>query len=419
MVRPGPVSGVIRAPSSKSYTHRALVLGHLSGRTFRIYGALDSDDTRATATALGRLGTPVHRAKEFWEVSSRPRPARTRVRVDCGESGTTLRFVCALAGLSGRTVRIDGRGRLPHRPIDELLDALRGLGAECRHVGRSGLPIEIRGPIRGGPVRLDASETSQFASALLLALPTVDEGSTLELTGRIVSAPYIAATLAVLERHGICIERRGRLFRIPGGQVPRGSSFRVPGDASSAAYFWTAAAVGGGSVRVVGVADRWPQADLAMLDILESAGASVSRRSDGATVRRGTPRPFHVNLTDSPDLFPLAGILAATIPGDSRLEGAEHVALKESDRRESTARLARVMGARAQFENGALRIRGTSRPRAFHAGHLSDHRLVMSAAIGALAGSGDSSVGEREAVRKSYPGFWEAFFALSGGGARR
>jgi 3-phosphoshikimate 1-carboxyvinyltransferase len=417
-VRPGPLVGTIRAPPSKSYTHRALVVGHLSGRSFRVRDPLDSDDTRATAAAIGRLGTPVRRRHAVWEVAAEPhRPGTNGIRVQCGESGTTLRFVCALAGLSGRTVRIDGQGRLPERPIEELLVALRRLGAETRHLGGPGLPIEVRGPIRGGRVPLDASKSSQFASALLLTLPTLEQDSVLELTGTIVSRPYLDATLAVLKHERVRIERRGRRFNIPGGQKPRGSSFTVPGDASSAAYLWTAAAVSGGKVRVQGVSERWPQADLAILDLLHVAGATVSRRTEGATVSAGTPTPFRVDLTDAPDLYPLAGVLAATIPGASLLEGAEHVVLKESDRRAATARLVRLLGAKAEVTRGGLRIHGTSRPRPLHVDHISDHRVVMSAAVGALAAGQRSSVGDREAVSKSYPGFWDALAALSGEGS--
>jgi 3-phosphoshikimate 1-carboxyvinyltransferase len=170
---------------------------------------------------------------------------------------------------------------------------------------------------------------------------------------------------------------------------------------------------------VEGISAVWPQADLAVLDLLRAAGATVSRRSNGATVRGRTTMPFHVDLTDAPDLYPLAGVLAATTPGVSRIVGAEHVVLKESDRKAGTAFLARRLGATVESTSGGLRIRGTPRPRALDLRHLSDHRLVMSAAVGALAADRESMVGEKEAVRKSFPGFWKAFAALSGGADRR
>ncbi len=419
-IHPGPVRGTTRAPPSKSYTHRALVVGHLAGRPFRVYRPLDSDDTRATAAAVSRLGTHVSRGPNGWRVSRPSDRARSDpVVIQCGESGTTLRFACALAALSDRTVVFRGADRLSERPIDDLLEGLRGLGASCRHRAGHGLPIEVQGPIHAGRLSLDASRSSQFASALLLTLPTLDGDSSLELTGRIVSGPYLDATLAVLAYHGVRVHRRGRRFHIPGRQRYRRPGFRVPGDASSAAYLWAAAAVSDGSVRVDGIPAKWPQADLAVLDLLEVAGATVSRRRNGATVSGRTTTPFRVDLTDTPDLYPLAGVLAATTPGLSRIVGAENVVLKESDRRTGTVLLARRLGAAVESTSRGLRIRGTPRPRAIDLRNLLDHRLVMSAAVGALPASRDSIVGQREAVRKSFPGFWTAFAGLSEGARER
>jgi len=414
-IRPGPVFGAIAAPPSKSYTHRALVVGHLARRPFRVRRPLDSEDTRATASAMGQLGTVVTRGPRIWMVhrpSGRVGPAP--VRVNCRESGTTLRFASALAALSSRAVRLNGSARLGDRPIDELLRALEQLGASCRHLRPHGLPIEVRGPIHGGVLSLNASRSSQFASALLLALPTLEEDSQMELAGALVSQPYIEATLAMLAHHGVCIERHGRRFAIRGRQQFRGDGFTVPGDASSAAYLWAAAAVAGGKVRVTGIPNSWPQADLAVLRLLRSNGASVSRAPDGATVTAGPRRPFRVDLTQTPDLYPLAGILAATTPGVSQVVGAAHVVLKESDRKSETAYLARRIGARVGVTDRGLVITGTSRPRALDLRRLTDHRLVMSAAVAALAANAPSNVGARDAVRKSYPEFWDVFARLSG-----
>jgi 3-phosphoshikimate 1-carboxyvinyltransferase len=418
-VRPGIVAGSIRAPPSKSYTHRALVAGHLTGRPYRVRAPLVANDTRATARALRALGSRVSTGREVWDIRPRSNGRRLSPSVDCGESGTTLRFVAALAARSSTPVTLRGRGRLPERPIVELFDALETLGARCTTAGAGrSLPATVRGPIRGGPVRLDASVSSQFVSALLLTLPTVAGESTLDLAGPIVSEPYIEATLAVLRHHRVEYRRRGRRFTLPGDQAYLGRGMSVPGDASSAAYLWTAAAVTGGRVRVDGVPSDWPQADLAILGVLRSAGASVHRASTGATVEGGPPDGFSVDLTPSPDLFPLVGALAATIPRRSELRGAEHVVHKESDRRTETIRLARAMGATVSARPGLVAIRGRERPCAFRLDRFTDHRLVMSAAVGALAADGESSVGDARAVGKSFPGFWRALGALRGGPAR-
>jgi 3-phosphoshikimate 1-carboxyvinyltransferase len=261
-------------------------------------------------------------------------------------------------------------------------------------------------------VRLDASQSSQFASALLLTLPTVSGDSVIELVGPIVSEPYIEATLAVLRHHRIHVVRQGRRFSIGGGQRYRGSGLCVPGDASSAAYFWTAAAITGGKVEVTGLSSDWPQADLAILDLLRTAGASVRRSRDGATVEGGDLHRFSVDLTAAPDLYPLVGVLAASISGRSQLRGAAQVIHKESDRREGTSVLARAMGAKVQSNSTGLTIEGSSQVRRFRLRGLRDHRLVMSAAIGALSADGPSSISDAAAVAKSFPGFWDVLSSL-------
>jgi 3-phosphoshikimate 1-carboxyvinyltransferase len=414
-IPPGPVHGTVGAPSSKSYTHRAVVAAHLSGRVYEIDRPLRSDDTLRTVGAVRALGSSVELGRERWTVSPSTRRRAQRARIDCGESGTTLRFACAMAALADQPVELVGHGRLPRRPMGGLSAALRTLGAsvDSPRPPRS-LPMIVRGPVHGGPVTVDASESSQFVSALLLTLPTVDHSSIVRLTGPPVSAPYIEATLAVLRSSGIRVDAGRSTYRIPGGQVYRGRRFRVPGDASSAAYLWASAAIAGGSVTVEGLPDRWPQADLAVLDLLERFGADVDRRPDGATVSGGERRPFRVALTDAPDLYPLAGVLAATARGTSRLLGAAHAAVKESDRRAETIRLVRKMGATSRVTARGLEIRGTDRPRPIVLGTARDHRIVMSAAVGALSASGPSTIGEVDAVGKSFPEFWNVLARLAG-----
>jgi 3-phosphoshikimate 1-carboxyvinyltransferase len=170
-------------------------------------------------------------------------------------------------------------------------------------------------------------------------------------------------------------------------------------------------------VRVTGISRRWPQADLAALDLLEATGAAVVRYPDGAAVTAGPRKPFCVDLTDAPDLYPLAGVLAATAPGRSRILGAEHVATKESDRKGGTALLARRLGAHVTSTAAGLVVEGRGRARPVRLPALSDHRMVMSATVGALAADEPSVVGSKEAVRKSFPGFWTVLRTLSGGRA--
>ena len=416
-IRPSVVEGRTVAPPSKSYTHRFLLAAHLSGRRARVVRPLQSDDTVRTARGLGPLGSHVVRTRGVWTVT--PRPIRTSAAlrtVDCGESGTTLRLLTAIAARQEGPTRFVGSGRLPRRPMAPLFEALSALGAKVETAGPTrALPFQISGPIHGGNVALAVDTSSQFTSALLLALPTLPEDSRLRTRGRPVSEPYVAATLAVLDRCGIEVGVRRSGFQIPGGQRFRPVPRPVPGDASSAAYLWVAAALTGGHVTVEGVPPAWPQADLAILELLRRAGSEVRRRGDEVTVAAGDRRrPFRAELTDSPDLYPLAGVLAAATPGRSELRGAPQVVAKESDRRQETARLARAMGATVRSSPGGLVIEGSGQPRRLRLRGLADHRLVMSAAVAAVAADGASEIADASAVSKSFPDFFAALRTLGG-----
>jgi 3-phosphoshikimate 1-carboxyvinyltransferase len=212
---------------------------------------------------------------------------------------------------------------------------------------------------------------------------------------------------------GASVRGRGPRYRIDPprrSRIPR--AFSVPGDASSAAYLWTAAAVSGGDVTVRGVPTDWPQADLKILRVLRASGTRISRTSDSVRAAGRAVRPVDVELTDAPDLVPLVGILAAGIAGRSRIRGAAHAIWKESDRRQGTARLVRELGGSIEVRPDQLVIDGTGTPTRIRRSASHDHRLVLSAAVAAVGADGESLVGRAEAVRKSYPGFWRDLRAL-------
>ncbi len=413
LVGPGTLEGTVRAPPSKSYTHRAIVAAHLAGGKCVVRGPLVADDTLRTARAVRSLGSSVTLEPGRWTIRPGPgRPRRLR-SIDCGESGTTLRFASALASLGSSPYRLVGSGRLPVRPMGPLLRALRSLGAEVTEPrdGRS-LPLAVRGPIHGGPVDLDPSVSSQFTSALLFVLPVVRPDSRVVLRGRAVSEPYVAATLALLRARGVKVRPTRHGYSVPGGQRYAAGSWTVPGDASSAAYLWAGAAISRGSVEVDGIPETWPQADLAILGLLRRYGASVRRAGERVRVTGRDRRPFRCDLDPCPDLYPLAGVLAAAAPGTSVLEGGTHAAAKESDRRIETARLARSLGAKVRLSERTLSIRGTREPRALRYDSSHDHRVVMSAAVGALAAGGPSRLGDVASVSKSFPEFFDVWKRL-------
>ncbi len=408
IVRPARARGTIRPPGSKSYTHRALVIAAIGRTVLRIRNPLDSDDTRTTAHGIRRLGASVTRTADTWTVRPAARPLDRRTTIRCGESGTSLRLLTGLASLQERPVRFVGEGRLPLRPMESLFRALEGLGARIRRErpDRS-LPFTIRGPIQSGIARISAEDSSQPVSSLLIALSALDRPSTVTIVGSVVSAPYIGATTAFLKELGYGVIGSERCYRLRGRVRAAPRSIDIPTDASSAAYLWAAAAISGGSVAVEGLEARYPQADLELLRALRRMGASVARRDSTIRVSGPLRRGVRADLTDSPDLFPLLGVLATAAPGGpSTLEGTPHLRHKESDRRKETIDLVRAFGARARSANGQLVISPPGEMSPISRQDATDHRLVMSAAVGALAAAAPSRIGDARAVAKSYPRFW-------------
>jgi 3-phosphoshikimate 1-carboxyvinyltransferase len=410
-VHPGVAHGSARAPPSKSYTHRALVAAHLAHRPFDVVRPLVADDTRATARGLHALGSLVDVNDQRWRLSPSSHPVQ-RPRVRCGNSGTTLRFLTAVAAAQAQPVWFEGGAQLSARPIAGLAESLRASGVEVTVAGARTLPMKVRGPLQPGQLHVDGSVSSQYVSALLLVLPTLAGPSTLSVDGERVSEPYIASTAAVLRSLGVRLNGGDGRWKVPAPQAVTGRRFEVPGDASSAAYLWAAAAVTGGQVALRGIPGRWPQADRLILELLGQAGARVRESADGARVSGPVETPFDIDLTGAPDLYPLAGAIAALIPGPSTIRGAAHVVFKESDRRAATIRLVQDLGGRAMFRGGRLRIHGTRHPRAIRMRPSDDHRVVMSAAVAALRADGPSRIGDARAVRKSFPGFWSALRGL-------
>ncbi len=421
----GVVGGRIAAPPSKSYTHRALVAGFLTGRPYHVHHPNPGEDARATLSGLEALGAELEFRRNGWTLCARrgtdaPRP-RSGARVDCRSSGTTLRFLTAVAAARTGETSFRGSRELARRPLTGLLDALRAGGARVHGPPKDrALPFSILGRIRPGAYELPGDVSSQYLSAMLFALPGLAAPSTIRVRGRQVSRPYVDATIAVLHAHGVDVRRTALGIEVPAPQRFVGRQFFVPGDVSSAAYLWSAAALTGGRVRVTGIDPRWPQADVAILDLLGSMGARIHRARRAITVEGPVRRRFEADLTAAPDLAPLAAVLAASVPGaTSVLRGGPQLLHKESDRREGSEALARAFGAGVRSEPGRIEVTGGRRPRAVRLDGLTDHRLVMAAAVGAASLAAPSLLSDAGAVDKSYPGFWADLAQLGVGVERR
>lgn len=391
------VKGEIKAPPSKSYTHRVYFLALLADEPSKGINPLSSDDTDASLDAIKKFGASVEggRIAPPLEIKG--------AQIDARESGTTARFSLGVAAISEENSLIDGRGRLRERPFAPLVNALRSLGVE---VSGERLPISVRGGVKGQSVRIDASLSSQFVSSLLLLGSRV--GLEVEVLNP-VSRPYIEMTLRTMRAFGVDFERDGNRFIIAPGV--KGTAFEVPGDYSSASFFLAAGALYG-RVRVWGLDPGDVQADRAIIRILEEFGARVRAGKNYVEAERNGLKAVELDCSDFPDLFPVIAVLAAYSDGKSVIR-ARQLRLKESDRIRAMAVNLSRMGIRVRELSDGLEITG-GRPRGARIENFKDHRIVMAMAIAALGAKGESEITETKSVSKSYPSFFNDLRRLLG-----
>lgn len=386
----GEIRGEVKAPPSKSYTHRAFFLSLLAEGRSKVLEALKCDDTRATLGAIRTFG-----AEASWEVVVPPEELAPG-NIDARESGTTARIAIALASLAGGRSVINGKGRLRERPMAPLVRALNSLGVR---VEGTRLPIEvIGGRVSGNSVEVDASVSSQFVTALLLLASKV--GLRVRWNG-IVSGPYVEMTLRTMEAFGVEFERDEGIMVYPG---VKGTVFKIPGDYSSASFFLVAGALYG-KIRVRNLDPRDVQADMALIEILREVGAEVRVGVDYVEVERKDLRPFEIDCSPFPDLFPVLSVLAAYAPGRSVIRGKQ-LRYKESDRVRAMAINLSRMGVNVRELPDGLEIRGGA-PKGAMVKGFNDHRITMAMAIAALGARGKTIITDFRSVSKSYPSFFK------------
>ncbi len=329
------------------------------------------------------------------------------LELDCGESGLCMRMFSPIAALLGADTRLIGRGSLSGRPMGLVESPLRALGAECSTTGGFA-PIMIRGPLRGGKASIDAGESSQLLTGLLIALPLAAGDSELRVA-RAVSRGYLDLTIDTCSAFGVSIERNDdfSMFSIRGGQSYKPARFLVEGDWSGAAFLIVAAAVAavGERLEIRGLQSASSQPDKAILEAVRAAGAAVSAEGDVLSVGRDRLEAFGFDATDCPDLFPPLAALAASCGGKSAIRGVQRLKGKESDRGASLVAMLGALGVEAGIDGETMIIEG-GRIRGGTVDACGDHRIAMAAAISALGAEREVVIAGSECVAKSWPGFF-------------
>lgn len=407
------VQATITLPGSKSYTHRALMAAALAAGESVLTNALAAEDTELTAQALTRLGAGIDWQGATIRVTGRSgRWLPTPLPIYLGNSGTSMRFLTALAALGEGEYLLTGTERLCQRPLGELLEALGQVGVQAISERGDGCPpVRVTGGLTGGKAQLSGAISSQYLSALLFIGPLAPAGLAINITGELVSRPYVDLTLEVLGNFGISYYREGyRYFELPGGQSYLPREYEIEADASSASYFWAAAAVTGGRVTITNLSLESSQGDAAFPEVLGRMGCAIESTPAGLTVQGGPLQGVTVDMATMPDLVPTLAVLAAFAAGDTVITGVAHLRHKESDRLAAVAAELAKMGITAHETPDGLIIRGgTPQGAVIHT--YNDHRIAMSFAVAGLNIPG-VSIEDPECVAKSFPDFWQFFQQL-------
>lgn len=410
-VTPSSLRGKLEPPSSKSVTHRALVCSALAQGESAIRRPLISDDTVATRRLIELLGPEVSGGDEEWRVKG---GALTEpfAELDCGESGTTIRLMTAVCSLVEGVCKLTGGPSLSRRPMEPLVEGLKQLGVNVDSTGgRPPVLVRGNGRIRGGEASIRGDISSQFISALLLVAPRGEKPTTLSITTPLESKPYVSITMDTQKLFGVNVEASEDMteFKVK-RQDYTPTEMTVEGDWSSAAFLLAAGAMTGGvSLGNLNMSSR--QADKAIVDALKAMGGEIQDGDSSIEVREAHLRGFTMNVSDSPDIFPVLAALGATASGTSTLTGWRRLRYKESDRIEAMAEGLRKMGIQTALDGDTFTVKG-GKPRGAAINPHQDHRIAMAFTILGLVADGETTINNAECVTKSYPGFWDDMEAL-------
>lgn len=412
------VDAEIDVPGSKSLTQRALIAASLASGTSRLIGPLNSEDTEYSSKALMQMGIVIDKDSQ-WLVHGRGGTiAPAEKAIFLGNNGTATRFLTSVAALGNSRYIIDGDPRMHQRPIGPLLYALQGWGVDIRATKGTGCPpLAINGKgLAGGLTVLPEGKSSQYLSSLLLVAPYAKTPAVLKVEGEVLSKPYVAMTLSVMDAFGIAVECTPDFshFTIPCGCY-RAREYHIEGDASNASYFWAAAAVTNGRVTVTNVPVPSLQGDAMLVPLLGRMGCTVSRSGSGITLQ-GTERleGIRVDMGDMPDVVPTLAVVAAFARGTTIIENIAHLRIKECDRLSAMVTELTKLGVKVEEQDAAMIIHGEG-GAGLHGALIetyADHRMAMSLAVAGLRIPGVQITGE-ECVAKSFPDFWQRFSLLA------
>lgn len=409
-ITPSVLNGTVTVPCSKSAAHRAILCAALADGESLLSPIAESNDIRVTAEAARALGAEITADGPVYRVSAGNAPQKS-AEIDCGESGSSLRFLIPICAAYGMQATFTGHGRLPERPIGIYLDLLPEHGVSCQTEG--GLPLSINGMLKPGYFILPGNISSQFITGLLLACPLLRGNSVIQLSSPLESAGYVNMTLEAMRAFGVTVESIENGWRVPGGQNYHARDFRVEGDWSQAAFFLAAGAVGG-SLSIDGLKRDSTQGDRVAEALFAAFGAKTAWKGETLCIEQRELYGMDIDAAQIPDLVPILAATAALAKGRTRIYHAARLRIKESDRLAAMANGLNRLGAQVQETDDGLLIDGVEHLHGGTVEGCNDHRIVMALSIAALKADGPVTITDAESINKSYPAFFADYNRLGG-----
>ena len=409
----GILQGKVTPPPSKSQAHRLLICAALGTKPCAIACSSVNDDIIATMRCLNALGASITYSHGVFSVT--PVSVAKGATLDCGESGSTLRFLMSVAAVLGADATFVGAGKLPQRPMGDLCKVLSEHGISFEKHSADELPVTCNGTLQGGKFTLPGNLSSQYLTGLLFALPLANEDCEIEITGVMTSASYIAMTLDALAITGIKIEQQGNIFKIKGRQqYDMPSAIAVEGDWSSAAFWIVAGVTGKNPITVGGMNISSLQGDSKVIDHLRLMGAFIDVNDNGVVAMPSHLFGAELDCTDTPDLLPILCVAAAIAQGTTVFTGVGRLRFKESDRLEAMRQVLASFGIVSQVGEDTFTVFGNDPVASGVVNSFGDHRIAMSAAIMSCVAKGITTIDNGACVAKSYPTFFDDFAMLGG-----
>ena len=406
------LNGTVKAPPSKSFTHRAIIAASLSEGRSTIKNTLFCDDTSATLEACRMLGARIDQSERgTLEIDGRSKPLTPDDVIDCRDSASTMRFLAPVCALADGISVLTGGQSLRLRPMEPVLSTLMQLGVLCYSARGDNRPplIVFGGGIAGGEAVLKGDVSSQFTSGLLFASPLGEKDTDIILSTPLESRPYVEITLNVLRKHELRFETKSdyRRFHVPCQQTYSPSDHVIEGDYSSAAFLLAAAATTNSNVKVTNLRNGSVQGDRAIVKLLREMGVQVKVGKGSVEVQNveNELRPVNVDLKDNPDLIPVITVASCFADGKSLIHGAKRLRLKESDRETALLSELTKMGAKVKSAKGVIQVEGTKSLKGAQLDSHGDHRIAMACVVAGLGAAGTTTVKGIECINKSYPDF--------------